>query len=37
MPARFIAEIVDLVSTEMTHVEVMKAMIIDDEIVIDRL
>jgi len=37
MPARFIAEIVDLVSSEMSHIEVMKAKIIDDEIVIDRL
>ena len=37
MPAHFIAEILDLITSEMSHVEVMKAKIIDDEIVIDRL
>lgn len=35
MPAHFIAEILDLISSELSHVEVMKATIIDDEIVID--
>lgn len=37
MPAHFIAEILDLISLEMSHVEVRKAKIIDDEIVIDSL